>query len=443
MAEKDIIMMRQRELKRLHVIHKVIEGELTQVAASELISLSERQIRRIVRRIQQEGDGGILHKSRGCRSTREIPKKLRERIVDLYRQKYQGFGPTLAAEKLFEIDSIKVSKETVRTLLINSGEWQKGRKHRPHRQWRQRKEHKGELVQMDGSHHAWFEERGPKCVLMAYIDDAPGRVYGRFYEYEGTIPAMDSFKRYTRRFGIPMKLYLDRHTTYKSAVRPTMQEQIQGIEHTSQFERAMKELGVAVVHAFSPQAKGRIERLFGTLQDRLVKEMRLRAISTIEDANRFLTEYLSVYNKKFMVEPAAKDDMHRLITKESDLDKILCIKTERTVKNDNTIAHDGQLYQIEERVSSKKVIVEEKINGKILIVCEGKSLRYRLINERPIPIKKQPVVKKKRTPYIIPKDHAWRKFDVNGFKKRKPQWAVAQSRTSFSFCQKPDISILP
>jgi len=425
MAEKDIIMLRQKELKRLHVIHKVIQGELTQVEAAELISLSERQIRRIVRRIQQEGDGGILHKSRGCQSSRKVPKKLSERIIDLYRQKYQGFGPTLTTEKLFEIDNIKVSKETVRTLLINSGDWQKGRKHRPHRQWRQRKEHRGELVQMDGSHHAWFEERGPKCVLMAYIDDATGRVHGRFYEYEGTIPAMDSFKRYIRRFGIPMKLYLDRHTTYKSAVRPTMKEQIQGIEHISQFERAMKELGVGVIHAFSPQAKGRIERLFGTLQDRLVKEMRLRAINTIEDANRFLTEYLPVHNKKFMVVPAAKDDMHRPIPKEIELDKILCIKTERTVKNDNTIAHNGQLYQIEERIVSKKVTFEEKINGKIIVVCEGKSLRYRPINERPAPKEKQPVIRKKRTPYIIPKDHPWRKFDVNGFKKRRPQKAVA------------------
>ena len=255
MAGEDTIMLRQKELKRLHVIHKVIQGDLTQVEATELIFLSERQIRRIVRRIQREGDEGIRHKSRGRQSSRKTSKQLGERIVGLYRRKYQGFGPTLTSEKLLEIEGIEVSKETVRTLLMESGDWQRSRKRRQHRQWRQRKERRGEMLQMDGSHHDWFEGRGPWSVLMGYIDDATGRIHGKFYEYEGTIPAMDSFRRYIRKNGIPLSIYLDKHTTYKSTAKPTIEEEFHGIVPMSQFERAMKELGVEVIHAHSPQAR--------------------------------------------------------------------------------------------------------------------------------------------------------------------------------------------
>jgi transposase-like protein len=424
MAGEDIIMLRQKELKRLHVIHKVIQGELTQAEATELISLSERQIRRIVRRIQREGDEGIRHKSRGRQSSRKTSKQLGERIIGLYRQKYQGFGPTLTAEKLLETEGIEVSKETVRTLLMESGDWQQGRKRQKHRQWRQRKKHRGEMIQMDGSHHEWFEGRGPWSVLMGYIDDATGRIHGKFYEYEGTIPAMDSFRRYIRKNGIPLSIYLDKHTTYKSTAKPTIEEESHGVVPMSQFERAMKELGVDVIHAHSPQAKGRIERLFATLQDRLVKEMRLRGISTIEEANRFLQEYLPVYNKKFMVRPVSKEDLHRRVPKRIDLDKILCIRTERTVRNDHTIAHDRKLYQIEESILSKKVMVEERTDGKMLIVCQGKSLRHRQITKRP-EITKQPAIREKRTPYVLPPDHPWRKFNINLFKRKTPQAAVA------------------
>ena len=427
MTGKDIIMLRQKELKRLHVIHKVIQGELTQVDAAGIISLSERQIRRIVRRIEREGDEGIRHKSRSRQSNRKTPKKLCERIVALYRQKYQGFGPTLTAEKLLEIDGIDISRETVRTLLIGSGDWQKGRKRRKHRQWRQRKEHRGELVQMGGSHHDWFEGRGPWSVLMAYIDDATGRVSGRFYEYEGTIPAMDSFRRYIRKYGLPMKLYLDKHTTYKSTAKPTIEEELQGIKPMSQFERAVRELGVEVLHAHSPQAKGRIERLFGTLQDRLVKEMRIRAISTIQEANRFLQEYIPIYNKRFMVVPVSREDLHRPIAQGTDLDKILCIRTKRTVRNDHTIAHNKKLYQLDEAPMSKKVTVEERTDGKMLIVSQGKSLKYHQITQRPAAIK-QPVIRKKRNPRVVPHDHPWKKFDINrykGCKRKVPQNAVA------------------
>jgi len=385
MPGKDIIMVRQKELKRLHVIHKVIEEAITQRQAAEIISLSERQIRRIVKRIRDEGDGGIQHRLRGRQCNRKLPKKLTDRIVELYRQKYKGFGPTLTSEKLSEDDGISVSKETVRTYLIESGEWKKDRKSRTHRRWRPRKDHCGEMLQMDGSHHDWFEARGSKCVLMAYIDDATGRVYGRFYEYEGTIPAMDSFKRYIRKYRIPMSIYFDRHTTYKSPSEPTIEDEINGTEPLSEFGRALTELGVKLIHAYSPQAKGRIERQFKTLQDRLVKELRLRGISTIEEANKFLDKtFWADYNRRFMVKALHEEDIHRAIPTGTNLDEILCVRTDRPVRNDNTIAHNKKLYQLKESFPKKiKVRVEERVNGSMLIIYQGRRIKYSQIPVRP------------------------------------------------------------
>jgi transposase len=411
MAGKDIIMVRQKDLKRLHVIHKAIEGAITQAEAAELSGLSERQIRRMVKRIREEGDKGIAHKLRGKESNRKLSKKLIERLAYLYQQQYKGFGPTLTAEKLAEIDGIELSKETVRAYLIEAGLWERGRKSRSHRQWRPRKEHCGQMVQMDGSHHKWFEDRRAECVLMAYIDDATGRAYFRFYEYEGTIPAMDSFMRYIRRYGIPMSIYFDRHTTYKSPAEPTMEEEINGEQPLSEFGRALKELSVELIHAYSPQAKGRIERLFGTLQDRLVKELRLRGISTIQEANKFLDNYyLREFNRKFSIKSLNKEDLHRPIPKWIDLKKILCIRTERSVRNDFTISHNRNLYQIEETITNKKVMVEEHIDGTMQIIHNGRLVKFQSILIRP-EVKSKERNKKRRRPvtHIPSQDHPWRK----------------------------------
>ena len=419
MAGKDIIIMRQKELKRLHVIHRVMEGELTQVEASEILSLSERQIGRIVKRRREEGEEGIQHRSRGRESSRRLPKKMKDRVVALYVQKYQGFGPTLTSEKLHELDAIELSKETVRKWLIEAGHWQKARKTRTHRQWRERKSHCGEMLQMDGSHHDWFEGRRAKCVLMGYIDDATGRTFCRFYEYEGTIPAMDSFKRYMREHGIPLSVYFDKHTTYKSTAEPSIEDEINGTEPLSEFGRALTELGVKLIHAHSPQAKGRVERLFNTLQDRLVKEMTLRGINTIEEANKLLKSYLSSHNKRFAVKPKEQSDLHRSIPKGLNLDKILCIRTERTLRNDTTIAHNGKLYQIQEAVKSKKVLVEERVNGKMLITHNAVHLKYKEISARP---EKQQKPSRKHLPrkgHAPSADHPWRKTNSQLFEKRK------------------------
>jgi hypothetical protein len=417
MAERDIIAMSQKELKRLHVIHKVVEGSLTQVRAAEIISLSERQIRRIVKRIGAEGDRGIQHRSRGKESNRKTPGKLVDRVTRLYREKYQGFGPTLTAEKLLELDGIAISKETVRTWLIEAGQWQKGRKVRTHRQWRERKAFSGEMLQLDGSHHDWFAGRRLKCVLMAYIDDATSRVYGRFYEYEGTIPAMDSFKRYIRKYGIAMSIYMDKHTTYKSPAEPTIEDEINGTMPLSEFGRALTELGVKIIHAHSPQAKGRIERLFNTLQDRLVKEMTLRGINTIEEANKYLDTYLSVHNKRFAVKAKEREDLHREVPLGLNLDKILCIRTPRTLRNDFTIAHNRKLYQIEKGMRAKEVTVEERVNGSMLITFNDVRLPFREITTRPE--KQQKLARIRRHKPTPSADHPWNKWNSQLFRQMR------------------------
>src|SRR4030043_805346 len=421
MAGKDIIMVRQKELKRLHVIHKVLDGGLRQVEAAGILSLSERQIGRMVKRIREEGDKGIQHRSRGKESNRGLPKKLIDRVVWLYQKKYQGFGPTLTAEKLFEVEGIDISKETVRTYLLKAGQWQKSRKGSTHRQWRERKWHCGEMVQMDGSHHDWFEGRRPKCVLMGYIDDATGRIFCRFYEYGGTIPAMDSFKRYIRAHGIPMSVYFDKHTTYKSTAEPSIEDEINGTEPLSEFGRALRELGVNLIHAHSPQAKGRVARMFNTLQDRLVKEMTLRGINTIEEANQYLKSYLSSHNKRFAVKPKEQNDLHRDIPRGLNIDKIICIRTERALRNDSTISYNGKLYQIQEVVRSKKVLVEERVNGTMLITHNGMSIKFKEITTRPEKQQKPNRILRNRKGHTPSADHPWRKSNSQLFDKRLNQ----------------------
>jgi transposase-like protein len=402
--------MSRRETKRLHIIHQALDKRITQEKASELIGLSSRQIRRILKRVREEGDDGISHRSRGKASNRIIPKRVKDKTLKLYKEKYCDFGPTFACEKLLEIHEIKLSDETLR-LWLNEGnipyEKRKGRKHR---QWRERKHHFGEMVQMDGSHHDWFEGRGPKCVLMGYIDDATGTVYGRFYDYEGTMPAMDSFKRYIKRYGIPQSVYLDKHSTYKSTAKQSIEDELADKNPMSQFERGLAELVVTVHHANSPQAKGRVERSFRTLQDRLIKEMRLAGVSSVVQANEFLIKYLPTHNAKFKVKPVSEVDLHRPALSMRELDKILCIREDRTVRNDFTISYDGKLYQIKDAVKSQKVAVEERTDGSLHITNKGLDLRYSEITTRPVKENKEPLIfiQKKKVRTQLP-DHPWRR----------------------------------
>lgn len=384
MAREDRIIMSVKELRRLHVIQQVLERKMKQVQAAEVLGLTDRQIRRLVKRVGVEGERGLVHRSRGRPSNRAMDRKVKARVLRLYQAQYSDFGPTLAAEKLTERDRIKISDETLRLWLKQALVDYPRRRKRAHRQWRERKRYCGQMVQMDGSHHNWLEGRGPACVLMGYVDDATGRVFGRFYEYEGTVPALDSFKRYIGRHGIPVAVYLDKHTTYKSTAQATIEEQLEGKRPMSQFERALDELGVEVLHAHSPQAKGRVERLFGTFQDRLIKEMRLAEIKTIEQANEFLAGYLPIYNRRFTVKPAEAVDLHRSAPSPRDLEGILCIKTERVLRNDFTIAYKGNLYQIESPTKAKKVTIQDRLGGSMWVLHQGQPLRYQQIMTRPL-----------------------------------------------------------
>jgi len=409
MVGKDMMVMSMREVKRLKAVQSAIERHITQKTAASMVGLSERQVRRMVQSVRERGDKGIIHGLRGRPSNRRLPEAMREEVLCLYQERYPDFGPTLAMEKLFECDGIRISDETLRKWLVEAGIWKKRRKRSPFRRWRPRRECFGELVQMDGSHHDWLEGRGPELVLMGSIDDATNTTYGQFHDYEGTLPAMGSFKGYVKKYGLPMSMYVDRHTTYKSSKKLTEWDEVEGIKTLSQFERALEELGVEVIHAQSAQAKGRIERLFGVFQDRLVKEMRLRSITTKEQANELLEEYLPRYNERFGVCPANEADVHVPLPRHIDLDSYLCIKRERTVRKDNTIALDGRVYQLEER-GGKKVIAEERLDGSLRMVSKGVSLKYREITERP----KKAVDPKTDTrvfsrPPKPAKDHPWKK----------------------------------
>ena len=412
MAREDLLLMKPREIKRLHLIHQAMEKKISQQQAAEVAGLSTRQMRRLMKRIQQEGDRGILHRQRGQPSNRRLAARVKQKVLQLYQQHYGDFGPTLASEKLRERHRLTVHAETLRLWLRQAQLPYRRRKARPHRQWRPRRSCFGTMVQMDGSHHDWLEGRGPKLVLMGSIDDATNTVAGRFYDHEGTLPALDSFRRWVERYGIPASVYLDKHTTYRSPHPPSQEEQLKGLERSqSQFQRAMSELGVEVIHAHSPAAKGRIERLFGTLQDRLVKEMRLARVASLTQANRFLEHYLPLYNQRFQVEPAQPADLHRRVPPQLDLNDVLCLKTPRRLNADSTVIHQGKVYLVEERVQAQTVTVEQRLDGSLHLRHQGRSLRYREVPARPRKAQALgPRTQPKQKRFRPAADHPWRSF---------------------------------
>lgn len=410
MAKKDMITMSRREAARLHILHQALERKVTQREAASLTGLSDRQVRRLVKRLRAEGDAGICHRARGKASNHRIPKRVKARVLTLFRAQYRDFNLAHATEKLGAVHGITLHAETLRLWLNAAGIPYKKRRARKHRRWRERKPHAGELVQIDGSHHDWFEGRGPACVFMGYIDDATNTVWGRFYEYEGTWPALDSLKRYIGEYGLPQSVYLDKHTTYKSWAKPTLDEQLTDQQPMSQVERSLAELGIDVIHAHSPQAKGRVERLFRTLQDRLVRELRLLGIQSVAEANAFLACYLPEYNRRFTRSAASTANLHRPAPSSRELDRSLCIREERTVRNDFTIAHHGTLYQLVQATRAKKVTVEERLDGTLHLTYKGQELRYRAIPTRlPKATPEPPVRPPEQRPWIPPVDHPWRK----------------------------------
>jgi hypothetical protein len=415
---KDIIVMSRKEAERLKVIHKIMGKELTQIEGGKFLKLSERQVRRMVKAVRLRGAAGIVHGNRGRESSRKMPEEEEKRIGQLIETRYNDFGPTLASEKLWEREKIDVSREKLRQIMMAEGLWKVHRRKRDVHQWRERKAHFGEMVQMDGSDHDWLEGRGPEMVFMGYVDDATGDIFGRFYDYEGVYPAMDSFRHYIDLYGLPSSVYFDKHSTYKTRRQPDTDELLRGEWAKTQFARALGELGVECIHAHSPQAKGRVERAFGTLQDRLIKEMRLAQISTKEEANRFLETYLPKHNLRFAKEARQPANFHTPLPKRLNLDEILCLKGTRTINNGYVIQWKRRLWAVEApsiTMNGRKVEVMEHFDGRIDFRFNGRYLKVRevtvLKKEETPQVKAIVVVKRRKGKYIPPANHPWRRHN--------------------------------
>jgi transposase len=418
---KEYITLSAKEVRRLKILHKVIEGEVTQVKASEVLGISDRQIRNVIVKLKAKGDKGIAHGNRGKSSPRKMASEQEDLIAEIVGERYADFGPTLAAEKLSECEKIRVSNEKLRQIMLAKGLWYRKRRRGKIYRWRERKAHLGEMVQMDGSHHDWLEGRGPKMVLMGYVDDATGRFFGRFYAYEGLFPAMDSLERYIRLYGSPVSLYLDKHSTYKTTRQADLDELLRGEEAQTQFERAAKELGIEIIHANSPQAKGRIERTFGTLQDRLVKEFRLAGVCTIEEANKFLEEFMPRHNERFSKMALKEGDLHRRLPMGIKFRDILCIKAKRTIANDYTIRWRGRRFMIDNPsilMRKQKVEVREHLDGQMSFKFKSRYLDcHEIFEAKPKREEKRKTVSKqphKRYIYTPPKEHPWKKYNYKG-----------------------------
>jgi len=372
----DRISMSQRERDVLKVMSVVLSGKRTQIEAARLLCRSVRQVRRIERRLESQGDAAVVHKLRGRASNRRIDASQRHRVMEVYSRDYGDFGPTLASEKLSE-QGMVVRRETLRRWLIQDGLWKPRRKREKHRSRRLRWMCFGELVQADGSRHDWLEGRGAWLTLLVMIDDATSKAMARFYEAETTEGYMDLLGRYCRKHGRMVSLYTDRHSIF-------WEEDSQGQFVQTQFTRALEQLGIGWIPAYSPQAKGRVERFNGTAQDRLVKELRLAGACTLEAANEVLDKtFLPWFNRRCTVKAASGNDSHRPMFPGLNLAAILSVQESRTVANDYTIRYHNQAYQLlppaHPGLRGGKVIVESRLDGKRHIRFKGKYLAFKAI----------------------------------------------------------------
>jgi uncharacterized protein (UPF0248 family)/transposase len=407
------LVMSQKERDRMKVIDQVAQGKLRQRQAAALVGLSERQVRRIVQRYQLEGDVGLVHRSRGRASNRTIPGQVREEAVRRVRECYSDFGPTLAGETLAERDGIAVSRETLRGWMIAEGIWKARARRVTHRQWRARRECVGELVQMDTSIHDWFEGRGEQAVLINMVDDATSRVFARFFPADTTEANMRMLMAYLRRYGRPVAIYADGASHFLTTrTATTLEEQLEGRQPETQIGRALRELSIESITAHSPQAKGRVERSFGTSQDRLIKKMRLANVCTIDEANAFLEGYLPEHNAKYAVAPACSHNAHRSI-RGLDLSAILSRQETRVVGNDYTFQYDRQRYQIEPKgvrtgLRKARVTVQQRLDGSLRVCWRGKCLpAHRIPPPRPTVRPTAPAPP--RPPHKPAPDHPWRR----------------------------------
>jgi transposase len=386
---KERLNMGMKERDKLHVIRNIQEGRITQAQAARMLRRSERQVRRLCARVRQRGESSLVHGLRGRPSNRRLDEELLERVLSaLHNPLWEGFGPVFSREKLDEFYGIDLGKTTVRRLMIGTNIWQACRRGAKHRAWRQRRPCVGMLTQLDGSPHDWFEGRGPRCTLIDYIDDAASRVlHLEFVDEEDTLTLMRTTKTYLRRWGRPAALYVDKDSIYNVNRPANIDEQLNAKDPITQFTRAMGELGIEVILAHSPQAKGRVERGFKTHQDRLVKELRLAGISTKEAGNKFLREiYIPKHNRLFAVQPADPIDVHKPLLRCHDLDAILSIQEDRQVHNDSIVRYDNRFLLLADGHGLRpktKVVVEERLDGTLRIARQGRYFEFKQVPARP------------------------------------------------------------
>jgi transposase len=372
--QQERLALSERERDRLKVLHDVNEGHLTQKQGAEQLRIGERGFRKLLRRFREKGDGAVVHGLRNRRSNRRLAEEAAAQAVAAVRRDYSDFGPTLAAEYLKKDQAISMSRETLRQLLIREGLWEaKPRKVRQAHVWRPRRGCRGELIQWDTSIHAWLEDRGPeKMYLIALIDDATSTLFARFVPADSTEHHMRVLWAYLERYGRPQSVYTDKASLFQPTLAPGWKEEEPGPKTETQMGRAFRELGIEWIAAHSPQAKGRIERSFGTMQDRLVKGLRRAGAASLEEANRYLEdEFLPEWNRRFVVKAASEVDAHRPVGDVLCMDGILSHVETRRAMNDYTIAWEGQRWQIPKEkvrpgVRGATIRIEARLDGRLM-----------------------------------------------------------------------------
>jgi len=387
---KGTISMSMKETERIVIMNNLVAKRIKQKHASRQLGISVRQAQRMVKRYKQEGIAGLIHKSRGRVGNRAMSQEKKDQIVLLIQQQYSDFGPTLTAEKLAERHGISVSEEKVRLLMIQEGLWKtKQRKHITIHTYRERRSCVGELVQLDGSPHRWFEERNDPCTLVAFIDDATSRIMdGAFIDYEGTFTLFETTQHYLKTHGKPLSLYVDKHSTFKINRQATIEEELKDFLPQSQFGRAMEQLRIELIFANSPQAKGRVERLFETLQDRLVKELRLEGIATKEEGIRYFREvYIPKHNARFAVPPKDVTNMHRVLLPSDDLSRIFTVQTTRYVSKALVVQYKNTRYQLDTTgayrylLKNQNILVEENKQNILVFRYKDKTIPYKSLGQ--------------------------------------------------------------
>jgi len=378
-GKEEILQMSRRELDCKRLLDRALDRVIRQKDVAEELKVSERHVRRLLHQYREHGPPGLISQRRGKPSNRKITEEVKMRATTLVRDHYNDFKPTLANEKLSDIHQIKVSVETLRQWMIQANIWhgKSRRKFKPH-QMRERRPRLGELIQIDGSPHDWFEGRGPQCTLILFIDDATSKsMYALFVPVEASEAYITVFRRYIKKFGRPVALYADKHGIFHINVKDKLEEGV-----LTQFGRIAKTLDIELISAHSPQAKGRVERAFQTFQDRLVKEMRLAGISSIEEGNAFLAKYLPEHNRRFAKPPRQKENAHRpVLHSQQDLDRIFSIHHQRVLSKNLSLQFKKVLYNIQVdgigyALRGARVTVCESLQGDVTIMRNGKILPY-------------------------------------------------------------------